>query len=308
MGLIKLIAVVVIASLAMQSINSIPVNAGNCKCTREYNPICGSDGVTYSNDCLFGCEKQQNHDLQIKFHGECDEGADNLLVEDSDCICTTELLPVCGSDGKTYSNECSLKCAQRQQRDLTLKYQGECSKDLPIADEVIELDLVIEKCACPLILSPVCGSDEKTYSNQCEFDCEKKHNKNLKIKHKGDCKDAALIIPLSTEELFECACHFIYMPVCGTDEKTYDNQCSLNCAKRMNKQLKVKHQGNCDGIDILPVKKVQNLPLASAQCICPAIDAPVCGSDAKTYSNKCLLECEHRTNPGLFQKHTGSCF
>ncbi|XP_039484813.1 leech-derived tryptase inhibitor C [Drosophila santomea] len=42
-------------------------------------------------------------------------------------------------------------------------------------------------CPCHRILDPVCGSDSKTYSNQCEFDCAVTNGASITIKHKGRC-------------------------------------------------------------------------------------------------------------------------
>ncbi|XP_048031611.1 serine protease inhibitor Kazal-type 1 isoform X1 [Megalobrama amblycephala] len=41
-------------------------------CTREYNPVCGDDGITYSNECMLHWEsKLRNQNVNVKHEGKC---------------------------------------------------------------------------------------------------------------------------------------------------------------------------------------------------------------------------------------------
>ncbi|GAB6030841.1 hypothetical protein CHUAL_007678 [Chamberlinius hualienensis] len=43
-------------------------------------------------------------------------------------------------------------------------------------------------CPVPLIWSPVCGNDNRTYGNIYELRCEQRERPGLKKKHNGPCK------------------------------------------------------------------------------------------------------------------------
>ncbi|XP_057705308.1 double-headed protease inhibitor, submandibular gland-like [Corythoichthys intestinalis] len=72
-------------------------------CTLEWDPFCGVDGHTYSNQC-FLCQRNGGN-VKVAHKGECRK---TDPCEMYGRLCPTEVDPVCGSDGHTYKNRCSL--------------------------------------------------------------------------------------------------------------------------------------------------------------------------------------------------------
>merc|ERR1712226_48854 len=87
------------------------------------NPIklCGSDGETYENQCLFWKAKKANKKLTAR-PGGCNE--DTLCP----VPCPDIYKPICGSDDITYDTKCHLLDAKHcdSKPDLRMAHKGEC--------------------------------------------------------------------------------------------------------------------------------------------------------------------------------------
>lgn len=90
------------------------------KCTSTEHFVCGSDGQTYTNECLVLAAKCTNPKLQVTISGKC-------LTDKCAMFCTREYEPICGSDGVTYGNACTFAQAScLAQGALTAVTGGEC--------------------------------------------------------------------------------------------------------------------------------------------------------------------------------------
>lgn len=65
-------------------------------------------------------------------------------------------------------------------------------------------------------------------------------------------------LPVTTVPQYSCVCPEIYQPVCGVDNKSYENICQATC-----KNIQVKHEGECTPQDtgiILPPEEKPGIP------------------------------------------------
>ncbi|XP_075676321.1 agrin-like isoform X2 [Dermatophagoides pteronyssinus] len=242
-------------------------------CPDDYQPVCGSDNITYINKChlkLESCNKQQN--IRITLNGTCDSAlCKNIVCQryqhcqlnengQTQCVCSQQQQssdacrnkqPVCGSNGKLFDSLCELE-----------KYSCIYNIDLLPVDD-------ITFCSGSHHVSTTTKQKQKTsaseaasitkWSNYGDVD----HQQNVKCgdqicHYYAKCQQTTENVSSSTTTLLlssspgtsttttiatmkKCQCQNNcsneYDPVCGSNQQNFPNECELRsyaCSRQLN--------------------------------------------------------------------------
>ncbi|KAG3287600.1 tomoregulin-1 isoform X1 [Marmota marmota marmota] len=183
----------------------------------EYHPDAAAPELNVRESDVRVCDESS-----CKYGGVCKEDGDGLKCA-CQFQCHTNYIPVCGSNGDTYQNECFLRrAACKHQKEITVVARGPCYSDNGSGS----------------------GEGEEEGSGA---EAHRKHSKCGPCKYKAECDEDA--------ENVGCVCNidcsgYSFNPVCASDGSSYNNPCFVreaSCIKQ--EQIDIRHLGHCTDTD-----------------------------------------------------------
>lgn len=146
-------------------------------------------------------------------------------------------------------------------------------------------------CNCLDVDEPVCGKGNVTHINACIAHCV-----GVEVACFGECPceaESSIEVPNQHNHPHPpCNCISVYEPVCGADQRIYENECKANCAG-----VNVVCDGECP-CEVMPSWDERTIPSEERQsnappppCNCKPEVNPVCGVDNVTHINACTAHC-----------------
>ncbi len=174
-------------------------------CSQQYDPVCGCDGVTYSNPCIAAqagqsvahegsctCGGASNKTCTQGFYcayaaATCGDAFREGVCAALPVACSNVPGPVCGCNKKTYNNECAAAAAGQ-----SVDHQGAC---------------VPQVCGGPMRIACASGADSCVYPDGTCADPNRF----------GTCQERPRSCPT-----------VVFSPVCACNGKTYTSRCLAN--------------------------------------------------------------------------------